>query len=496
MPALRTILVATLLLIVSVLSLTGSRISRTPQTNLSLSPTPSQSSEVVSALNWLTAHEGSDGSYGLYLEGQTAAAAYALWLNDSESRYAASSYSYLAEQLKDPTNFLWFESDIPGEVLFSLAITGHLGLIQNTPDVSSRLLNLQQVDGGFEGYYNLTTMHTVTSSVDTAMALLGLMNAQAMPNENRTAAVNYLLTLQNPDGSFNLTHNGAADPIYSLGPDTISITALVVLVLRDNGFSSASVVIQKSLGFLTKVALAGFNGQGHVYAAALSTLTFLQCYRPHEAAAALAYLATQQNGHDGSFRDVSRSSGSNALDTGWAAVALQYGIIEGITTGGPVNRPPTAKFSFTPEEPTNGIAVSFDAGSSLDSDGDSLSYAWTFGDGGSASGQVVTHVYTTSGDYTATLTVTDSGVNPAALVNTAWLDVTVQQSKAPARAAPSPSTLTSSAMIILALLAVAIVTVYLVVRSSKRKLVPKITVASPRAGAVFEAQLGVFQRPL
>ncbi len=473
LPALRTIIIVTLFLVVSALSLTGSPANRTPQTNTSLSPTLTQSSEVASALTWLTAHEGSDGSYGQYLEGQTAAAAYALWLNDSQSRYAASSYSYLAEQLKDPANFLWFESDIPGEVLFSLAITGHLGLIPNMPDVSSRLLRLQQMDGGFEGYYNLTTMHTVTSSVDTAMALLGLSNAQAMPNENRTAAVNYLLTLQNPDGSFNLARNGAADPIYSLGPDTISITALVVLVLRDNGFSSTSVVIQKSLSFLTKAASAGFSGQGHVYAAALSTIAFLECYRPREAAAARAYLVAQQNGQDGSFRDISRSSGSNALDTGWAAVALQYGIIEGITTGGPVNRPPTARFSFNPEEPTNGSTVSFDAGSSLDSDGDGLSYAWTFGDGGSASGPVVTHVYTAMGVYTVTLTVIDSGANPEALLNTTWHNISVQQSEAPARAATSPSILTSSAVIILGLLTAAIVSVYLIARANKRKLALK-----------------------
>ncbi len=450
-----------------------------------LSLVSSQHTELESTLSWLVANAYSNGSYGQYYEGQAAAAAYALWLNDSGSHNAASSYAYLAGQLNDSKSWFWGsfgEADVPGEVLFSIALGQHLNLIQNLPEISSRLLQFQQPNGGFEGFYGVPS-----TSVDTAMALWGLSIAGTIPPENRTSAVNYLLTLQNPDGSFSLASTITADPLSSLGPDPTSITALVILVLRDNGFNLGNPSILKALGFLAKAASNGFNGPGHIYAASLSILSFLQYDQPREAASALAYLRAQQNS-DGGFADIIRSTpASNALDTGWAAVALQFGIIEGATTGGPVNRPPTARFSFNPEEPRNGTTVSFDAGSSMDSDGDSLSFAWTFGDGGSASGPVVTHVYTTSGVYTATLTVMDSGVNPEALLNTSWLNVTVQQSKAPARAAPSPSTPTSSAVIILALLAVAIVTVYLVVRSSKRKLVPKITVASPRPGAVFEA---------
>ena len=38
-----------------------------------------------------------------------------------------------------------------------------------------------------------------------------------------------------------------------------------------------------------------------------------------------------------------------------------------------------------------------------------VSYKWTFGDGGNASGANVTHTYAANGTYTITLTVTDSG---------------------------------------------------------------------------------------
>lgn len=53
------------------------------------------------------------------------------------------------------------------------------------------------------------------------------------------------------------------------------------------------------------------------------------------------------------------------------------------------------------------LLVSFDATQSSDSDGNIASYAWTFGDGATASGSTVDHSYTDLGQFTATLTVTD-----------------------------------------------------------------------------------------
>jgi large repetitive protein len=51
--------------------------------------------------------------------------------------------------------------------------------------------------------------------------------------------------------------------------------------------------------------------------------------------------------------------------------------------------------------------VVFDAGKSIDADGDLLTYSWDFGDGESGSGKKVTHVYKTGGSYIAKLTVDD-----------------------------------------------------------------------------------------
>ncbi|UCH94401.1 MAG: PKD domain-containing protein [Candidatus Aminicenantes bacterium] len=52
--------------------------------------------------------------------------------------------------------------------------------------------------------------------------------------------------------------------------------------------------------------------------------------------------------------------------------------------------------------------VTFDGSGSYAKKGTLVSYEWNFGDGGTASGMIVTHTYSSAGTYTATLTVTDS----------------------------------------------------------------------------------------
>jgi PKD repeat protein/uncharacterized cupredoxin-like copper-binding protein len=54
-----------------------------------------------------------------------------------------------------------------------------------------------------------------------------------------------------------------------------------------------------------------------------------------------------------------------------------------------------------------GEASTFDGSGSYDLDGVIMSYSWSFGDGQTASGAIVTHSYTLAGRYVATLTVTD-----------------------------------------------------------------------------------------
>ncbi len=121
MPAskLVTILALLLVLLFSTTFLTRPAMSER-SSNILLSPDPS--SNLGGALRWLAANQSSTGSYGAYQEHLAAAAAYALWLNDSTSQRAALSYLWLATQLNSSSAWFWgAEADIPGAVLYSIA---------------------------------------------------------------------------------------------------------------------------------------------------------------------------------------------------------------------------------------------------------------------------------------------------------------------------------------------------------------------------------------
>jgi PKD repeat protein len=77
-------------------------------------------------------------------------------------------------------------------------------------------------------------------------------------------------------------------------------------------------------------------------------------------------------------------------------------------SGAPANQPPVARATATPGSGTAPLAVAFDGSGSSDPDGSIVSYAWTFGDGGSAAGATTNHTYQTAGTYSAVLTVTDN----------------------------------------------------------------------------------------
>ena len=85
---------------------------------------------------------------------------------------------------------------------------------------------------------------------------------------------------------------------------------------------------------------------------------------------------------------------------------VSIGVTASATPSG-TNQPPVANAGPAQSAQTL-TSLTFNGSGSSDPDGTIASYAWTFGDGGSASGMTVSHAYASAGTYTATLTVTDN----------------------------------------------------------------------------------------
>lgn len=87
----------------------------------------------------------------------------------------------------------------------------------------------------------------------------------------------------------------------------------------------------------------------------------------------------------------------------------------------PPNRNPVASFTANGAGP---LGVTVNGASSTDPDGDTLTYSWTFGDGGTATGATATHTYAAAGPQTIGLTVDDGrgGSNSTSQVFTVVAD--------------------------------------------------------------------------
>lgn len=88
------------------------------------------------------------------------------------------------------------------------------------------------------------------------------------------------------------------------------------------------------------------------------------------------------------------------------------------------NAPPFVEFSWSPQYPSVGQNVTFNASSSYDSDGYIVNYTWDFGDGGKAYGKIVRHAYTMEGIYNVTLVIVDDGGQKASLTKNINVDGT------------------------------------------------------------------------
>ena len=86
--------------------------------------------------------------------------------------------------------------------------------------------------------------------------------------------------------------------------------------------------------------------------------------------------------------------------------------------------PPTVVFTFSPTAPEPGMTVFFNASESKAAEGRALvDYFWDFGDGTTASGSAVSHVYASAGSFIVTLKVTDEAGTFAAASQSVTVEI-------------------------------------------------------------------------
>ena len=83
-------------------------------------------------------------------------------------------------------------------------------------------------------------------------------------------------------------------------------------------------------------------------------------------------------------------------------------VVHVVPAAPPANQAPVAGFTRSPASGAAPLAVSFDASASVDPDGDYLLYAWSFGDGASATGPTAAHTYASVATFDPVLVVTDA----------------------------------------------------------------------------------------
>ncbi|NHN48376.1 PKD domain-containing protein [Halostella sp. JP-L12] len=237
----------------------------------------------------------------------------------------------------------------------------------------------------------------VGASDDNVMALTGIANDQ----------------IDNVDVDFRVNDSNVATVDPSSTSDTGDGRVWTNLTASANGTVSVYVL---SSGSSDRIDVAVENVSGGTNSPPTADFT----YSPSSPSTAdVVNFTDQSSDPDGSivswswsFGDGTSSTAQNPdhsyADDGTYTVTLTVEDGNGSTdsysdTVTVSNQAPNATFTAD----CNGDTCQFDASNASDPDGNVQSYDWEFGDGTTATGETVNHTYSSGGDYTVNLTVTD-----------------------------------------------------------------------------------------
>jgi len=281
------------------------------------------------ATEFIKSKQLANGAFDSFSSPQSPAAVLALYSIGGSSNLTAG-LAYLKSDLKNPESYSWGEADIPGFELYAYLKAGNSSEI-NLTDVTGRLFGLRGQNGGFKGYslcvancsdpdWQNQVWMPVEDAISTSAALMGLVSANSINDSQKNETIQYLQSLRNPDGSYNLTNELELGNLWSLAPDIYSQTAFIVWALEIAGQPESDVA--PSLIFLQNGAQNNFNDTNHTYAAAITSIALAAYNYTDGSVKALDNLQCTQR-EDGGFRDPGRfGEGSNVLDTAFAILAI------------------------------------------------------------------------------------------------------------------------------------------------------------------------------
>lgn len=136
-------------------------------------------------------------------------------------------------------------------------------------------------------------------------------------------------------------------------------------------------------------------------------ITFTGAKSTTPAGQTLSYAWDFGDGSTGTGVTPTHSYAASGKYTSTLTVADPAGASASATVTVTIDTPPVA-VPGGPYSGTTGAAVAFSGAKSKGPSGQTLKYAWSFGDGGIGTGAVATHIYKTAGTYAVSLTVTDA----------------------------------------------------------------------------------------